>query len=418
MRREDFEIMAPAGSFESLMAAIQGGADSVYFGAGELNMRSRSSANFSVDDLGSIAKICRENGIKSYLTLNIVLFDEDLPEMRKMVDAAVNCGISAVIASDQAAIYYARSRNIEVHVSTQVNISNFETLKFYSKYADVVVLARELNLEQVGKIYNLINEERIVGPGGNLVRIEMFVHGALCMATSGKCYLSLHQHNFSANRGGCLQPCRRGYIVTDKDSGNELEIDNQYIMSPKDLKTIHFLDKVVDAGVRVFKIEGRARGPEYVKTVTRCYNEAINAIISTSYNEAMINEWDRRLMAVFNRGFWDGYYLGQKVGEWSANYGNLASERKIYIAKGTNFFPKIRVAEFLMEAADLKIGDKIMITGPTTGVVEAYVSELRLDLKSANMVKKGDKFSIPIDAKIRRADKMYKIVDPSEIKTQ
>ena len=414
MERTDFEVMAPAGSYESLMAAIQGGANSVYFGAGDLNMRSRSSANFSPNDLKNISSICRDNGLKSYLTLNITLYDEDVAEMRRMVDAAVESKISAVIASDQAAIQYARSQNLEVHISTQVNISNIEAVKFYSHFADVVVLARELNMDQVKVIHDAIEREQIKGPGGRLIHIEMFSHGALCMAVSGKCYLSLHQLNSSANRGACLQSCRRGYIVTDKDSGEELEVDNQYIMSPKDLKTIHFLNKMMNAGVRVFKIEGRARGPEYVKTVSSCYSEAIQSVLDGSFNDQKIAGWDKRLTSVFNRGFWNGYYLGQRLGEWSSNYGSLASKRKIYVAKGTNYFPKIGVAEFLMETQDLKVGDEILITGPTTGALEMVVPELRVNLKPVQEVRKGDSFSMPVDAKIRRADKLYKIVQADE----
>jgi len=410
--------MAPAGSYESLMAAIQGGADSVYFGAGDLNMRSRSSANFSPDDLKQIASICRDNDLKSYLTLNITLYDEDLNEMRRMVDAAKESGISAVIASDQAAIQYARSQNMEVHISTQVNISNIEAVKFYSHFADVMVLARELNMDQVKLIHEAIVNEKITGPGGKLIQIEMFAHGALCMAVSGKCYLSLHQLNSSANRGACLQPCRRAYVVTDKDTGDELEVDNQYIMSPKDLKTIHFLNKMIDAGVRVFKIEGRARGPEYVKTVARCYSEAIQSVLNGTYNQQKIDDWDKQLSSVFNRGFWNGYYLGQRLGEWSANYGSLATKRKIYIGKGTNYFPKIGVAEFLLETRDLKVGDEILITGPTTGAVEMTVPELRVDLKPVDEVKRGDRFSMPVEVKIRRADKLFKIVPAHEANRQ
>lgn len=410
--------MAPAGSYESLMAAIQGGADSVYFGAGDLNMRSRSSANFSPDDLKQIASICRDNDLKSYLTLNITLYDEDLNEMRRMVDAAKESGISAVIASDQAAIQYARSQNMEVHISTQVNISNIEAVKFYSHFADVMVLARELNMDQVKLIHEAIVNEKITGPGGKLIQIEMFAHGALCMAVSGKCYLSLHQLNSSANRGACLQTCRRAYVVTDKDTGDELEVDNQYIMSPKDLKTIHFLNKMIDAGVRVFKIEGRARGPEYVKTVARCYSEAIQSVLNGTYNQQKIDDWDKQLSSVFNRGFWNGYYLGQRLGEWSANYGSLASKRKIYIGKGTNYFPKIGVAEFLLETRDLKVGDEILITGPTTGAVEMTVPELRVDLKPVDEVKRGDRFSMPVEVKIRRADKLFKIVPAHEANRQ
>ena len=418
MQRSDFEIMAPAGSFDSLTAAIQGGANSVYFGAGNLNMRSRSSVNFTPDDLKSIASICNDNGLKSYLTLNIVLYDNDLDEMKRMVDVAAESGISAIIASDQAAIHYARSQNVEVHISTQINISNIETLKFYANFADVVVLARELNLEQVKKIHEAIEKEQIKGTKEELIRIEMFAHGALCMAVSGKCYLSLHQFNSSANRGACFQTCRRGYIVTDKESGNELHIDNQYIMSPKDLKTISFLNKMIDSGVRVFKIEGRARGSEYVKTVSSCYNEAIDAILSGDFNEKRVSDWDSRLAAVFNRGFWDGYYLGQPLGEWSSNYGSQATKRKIYIGKGTNYFPKIGVGEFMLETQSLKVGDNILVTGPTTGAVEMNVSELRLDLTPVDEVNKGDRFSMPVDVKVRRADKLFKIIDAKDAEKQ
>lgn len=411
MIRKDFEIMAPAGSFESLMAAIQGGADSVYFGAGKLNMRSRSSSNFSTDDLKLIANICAKHGLKSYLTLNITLYDEDLAEMRRMVDVAVESRISAIIASDIAAIQYARSQGMEVHISTQSNISNIESVKFYSHFADVVVLARELNMDQVKAIYEAIVQDDVRGPAGELVRIEMFAHGALCMAVSGKCYLSLHQMNASANRGACLQPCRRAYKVTEQESGDELAIDNQYIMSPKDLKTIHFMNKLIDAGVRVFKIEGRARGPEYVKTVCNTYNQALHAYLEGKYDQVAIDKWDEALSSVFNRGFWDGYYLGQRLGEWSANYGSLATRKKLYIGKGTNYFPKIGVAEFLMETHDLKVGDEVIITGPTTGVVELTVAELRYELKSVEAVKKGQLFSMAVGMKIRRNDKLYKMVD-------
>ena len=409
MERKDFEIMAPAGSFESLMAAVQGGADSVYFGAGNLNMRSRSSANFSSDNLKEIAKICSDNGLKSYLTLNVVLYDEDLDEMRRMVDIAAENGISAIIASDQAAIHYARSQNVEIHISTQINISNIETLKFYAQYADVVVLARELNLEQVKKIHESIINEKIIGPKSELIRLEMFAHGALCMAVSGKCYLSLHQFNYSANRGACLQSCRRGYIVTDVETGNELMIDNQYIMSPKDLKTISFLNKMIDSGVRVFKIEGRARGAEYVKTVSSCYNEAIYAILNGDYCAEKISEWDKKLSTVFNRGFWDVYYLGQPLGEWSSVYGSQATKRKTYIGKITNYFPKIGIGEFILETQNLKIGDEILITGSTTGALEMIVQELRLDLSPVEEVKKGDCFSMPVSERVRRGDRLFVI---------
>ena len=410
MTRKDFEIMAPAGSFESLHAAIQGGADSVYFGAGNLNMRSRSSANFSADDLKEIARICRENGLKSYLTLNITLYDQDLEEMRRMVDVAVESEISAIIASDIAAIQYAHSRGMEVHLSTQCNVSNIEALKFYSNYADVVVLARELNMDQVKAIHEAIERDQVKGPGGELVRIEMFAHGALCMAVSGKCYLSLHQMNSSANRGACLQPCRRGYVVTEKETGDELEVDNEYIMSPKDLKTIHFLNKMIDAGVRVFKIEGRARGPEYVKTVCRNYDEAIHAYLKEDFSPERIARWDSSLASVFNRGFWDGYYLGQRLGEWSANYGSLATHKKVYLGKATNYFPKIGVAEFVMETQNLAVGESILITGPTTGALDLKVDELRYELEPVQEVVKGQRFSLPVATKVRRNDKLFKMV--------
>ena len=410
MTRKDFEIMAPAGSFESLHAAIQGGADSVYFGAGNLNMRSRSSANFSADDLKEIARICRENGLKSYLTLNITLYDQDLEEMRRMVDVAVESEISAIIASDIAAIQYAHSRGMEVHLSTQCNVSNIEALKFYSNYADVVVLARELNMDQVKAIHEAIERDQVKGPGGELVRIEMFAHGALCMAVSGKCYLSLHQMNSSANRGACLQPCRRGYVVTEKETGDELEVDNEYIMSPKDLKTIHFLNKMIDSGVRVFKIEGRARGPEYVKTVCRNYDEAIHAYLKEDFSPERIARWDSSLASVFNRGFWDGYYLGQRLGEWSANYGSLATHKKVYLGKATNYFPKIGVAEFVMETQNLAVGDDILITGPTTGALDLKVDELRYELEPVQEVVKGQRFSLPVATKVRRNDKLFKMV--------
>ncbi|TAJ15251.1 U32 family peptidase [Marinilabiliaceae bacterium JC017] len=417
-KRSDIEIMAPVGSYESLMAAIQGGANSVYFGIEQLNMRSRSSNNFTVDDLKKIVGIAKENNIKTYLTVNTVVYNEELPLMRKIIDAAKENGVTAVIAADQAAINYANSIGVEVHISTQVNISNVETLKFYSKFADVVVLARELNMDQVKAIHQQIEQEQITGPKGELIQIEMFSHGALCMAVSGKCYLSLHQYNYSANRGGCLQSCRRAYIVTDKDSGNELEIDNEYIMSPKDLKTIGFIDRMLDAGVRVLKIEGRARSAEYVKTVCECYGEAVQAAVDGDFSQDKVKQWDQRLGEVFNRGFWDGYYLGQKLGEWTKNYGSRATKKKIYIGKGTNYFPKIKVAEFLMETQELNVGDEILITGPTTGVVQMKVPEIRVDLKSVDKTVKGDRFSMPIETKIRRSDKLYKIVDASEVKNQ
>ncbi|SMO58537.1 putative protease [Saccharicrinis carchari] len=410
MKREEFEIMAPVGSYESLRAAIQGGANSVYFGIEGLNMRSRSSNNFTVDDLHQIVKIAKQHNVKTYLTVNTVLYDQDLNLMRKIILAAKEALISAVIASDVSAISFAREIGIEVHLSTQLNISNIEALKFYARFADVVVLARELDMDQVAQIYHQIQLQQIKGPNGNLIQIEMFCHGALCMAVSGKCYLSLHNTQSSANRGACLQTCRRSYIVTDKETGQELEVDNEYIMSPKDLKTIHFLNKMVDAGVRVFKIEGRARGPEYVHTVVKAYNAALNAILDGSYGPKKIEDWNKELATVFNRGFWDGYYLGQKLGEWSHNYGNRATKRKMYIGKGTNYFPKIGVAEFTMETQSLKVGDEILITGPTTGVIKMTVPEIRVDLQKVEETVKGDSFSIPVPQKVRRSDKLYKMV--------
>lgn len=407
MERKDFEIMAPVGSHESLAAAVQGGADAVYFGIGGLNMRDKSSVNFTNDDLAQIAAYCKEHGLKSYLTVNTVVYDEDIPLMHSIIDAARDAGVSAIIASDMAAIMYARSVGVEVHISTQVNVSNSEAVKFYSQYADVMVLARELNLEQVAQIHRTIVDENICGPHGRQVRIEMFCHGALCMAVSGKCYLSLHETGASANRGACRQICRRGYTVRDRETGDELAIDNQYIMSPKDLKTIHFLNKMIDAGVRVFKIEGRARGPEYVRTAVSCYNEAINACLDGTFGEEKIAGWDERLDKIFNRGFWNGYYLGQRLGEWTSKYGSSATRTKIYAAKGVRYFSNIKVAEFLMEAGELNVGDEILIIGPTTGVIPMTVSEIRVDLKPVQKAVKDDRFSIQVDEKIRPSDKLY-----------
>ena len=407
--------MAPVGSYESLMAAIQGGADSIYFGIEGLNMRSRSSNNFTTDDLRKIVALCREHGIKSYLTVNTVIYGEDLPLMREIIDAAKKAEVSAIIAADVAAMNYANSIGQEVHLSTQLNISNAEALKFYARFADVVVLARELNLKQVHEIYRQIVDQQITGPKGELIRIEMFAHGALCMAVSGKCYLSLHEMNASANRGACMQICRRAYSVKDKDSNIELDIENQYIMSPKDLKTIHFMNKMMDAGVRVFKIEGRARGPEYVRTVVECYKQAIQANLEGTFTDEKIAEWDERLKTVFNRGFWDGYYLGQRLGEWTKNYGSAATERKIYVGKGIRYFSNIGVAEFLVEAAEVNVGDKLLITGPTTGAVFTTLEEARVDLKPVQTVRKGQHFSMKAD-KIRPSDKLYKLVSVEELK--
>src|SRR6056297_1301505 len=418
MERENFEIMAPVGSYESLMAAIQGGANSVYFGIEKMNMRANSSNNFTFSDLKKIVAICEEHGLKSYLTVNTVIYDHEIPLMQEIVDAAKANNVTAIIASDIAVINYAHKKGVEVHISTQLNISNIESLRFYAQFADVVVLARELNLEQVSEITQRIKKENITGPSGNLIKIELFIHGALCMAISGKCYLSLHEKNYSANRGACLQTCRKAYIVTEKESGNELEVDNEYIMSPKDLSTIKFLNKVLDAGVRVLKIEGRARPPEYVKTVSECYNEAIEAYIDGTYNEKQIKNWQERLSKVFNRGFWDGYYLGQRLGEWSHKYGSRATKRKIYIGKGTNYFTKIKIAEFLIETNQVSVGDDILITGPTTGVVQTTVQEIRVDEKNTATAVKGQKCSIPIKQLIRRSDKLYKIVDSKFVKQQ
>lgn len=406
----DFEIMAPVGSYDSLSAAIKGGADSIYFGIEGLNMRAKSSNNFTLDDLKNIADICRKNGLKSYLTVNTIIYDNDISLMHKIVNAAKEAEVSAIIAADVAVMMYARSIGVEIHLSTQLNITNTESLKFYAQFADVVVLARELNLDQVAAIYNDIVEQDIKGPSGALIRIEMFSHGALCMAVSGKCYLSLHEKDLSANRGACNQICRRGYIVKDKDSEVELEIDNEYIMSPKDLKTIHFMNKMMDAGVRVFKIEGRARGPEYVRIVVECYKEAVEAYCEGTFSDEKVMKWNERLATVFNRGFWDGYYLGQRLGEWSSNYGSGSTKRKVYIGKGIKYFSNLGVAEFLMETQSLKVGDEFVITGPTTGAVFGTVSEIRVDLRSVDETVKGEKFSIKVDEKIRPSDKLFKLV--------
>ena len=399
--------MAPVGSWESLYAAIQGGADAIYFGIEGLNMRARSSINFTIDDLHEIARVCNEHGLKSYLTVNTVVYDEDIELMHHIVEAARDAHLTAIIASVMAAITYARQIGVEVHISTQLNVSNSEAVRFYSQFADVVVLARELNLDQVSGIYKTINREGITGPHGKPVRIEMFCHGALCMAVSGKCYLSLHEMNSSANRGACTQICRRGYEVTDLETGDQLAVDNKYIMSPKDLKTIHFLNKMIDSGVRVFKIEGRARGPEYVRTVVQCYNEAICAYLDGTYGDEKIADWDARLAKVFNRGFWNGYYLGQRLGEWTWKYGSSATRVKVYAAKGVRYFSNIRVAEFLMENGELHVGDEVVITGPTTGAIIMKVEEIRVDLKPVEKAVKGDRFSIRVDEKVRPSDRMF-----------
>ncbi len=410
--------MAPVGSFESLMAAIQGGADSIYFGIEQLNMRARSSHNFTMDDMLKIGSICKEHDIQTYLTVNTIIYDKDLDFMKNAIRKAKEQKIDAIIASDQSAIQYAHSVDIPVHISTQLSISNIETIKFYSGYADVMVLARELDLEQVSAITKTIREENIKGPGGGLVAIELFAHGALCMAISGKCYLSLHEQNYSANRGECMQTCRKSYLVTEKESGYELEIDNEYLMSPKDLCTINFINKILDAGVKILKIEGRARPPEYVYTVTKCYDEAVKAYIDGSYGEEKIKNWRQSLSSVFNRGFWDGYYLGQKIGAWSHRYGSRATKRKIYIGKAINYFTKIKVAEFKIETGTLKAGDDILITGPTTGVVYSHIKEIRVDRKPVNKATKGEYFSIAIENQVRRSDKLFKVVDAGEVKQQ
>ena len=418
MKLDEVEIMAPVGSYESLIAAIQAGAGSVYFGVEQLNMRARSSNNFSIDDLKKITELAHSKGVKTYLTVNVVVFDTELDQLHQIIDAAKEAGISAIIASDISAIVYARQVGVEVHISTQVNITNIEAVKFYAQYADVVVLAREMNIDRVGEISKQIREQNITGPSGQLVKLEMFVHGALCMAVSGKCYLSLHEMNSSANRGGCMQPCRRAYIITDKETGAEMEVDNEYIMSPKDLRTIHFLNKLLDSGVSVLKIEGRARSPEYVYTVVECYREAVQAYFDHTYTAEKIADWHERLATVFNRGFWDGYYLGQRLGEWSQNYGSLATKRKIYIGKGLNYFSNLKVAEFKLETGPLKVGDEIYISGPTTGLIKTIVEEIQLDKHPVEEAPKGSYISIPMDTKIRKSDKLYKIVDAAEVKSQ
>ncbi|MBR3914138.1 MAG: U32 family peptidase [Bacteroidales bacterium] len=403
--------MAPVGSYEALSAAIQAGAGSVYFGIGRLNMRSKSAKNFTLDDLNKIATICNENNVKSYVTINTVVFDEELDEMRQLVDAVKANGISAIIASDQSVIQYARQIGVEVHMSTQCNITNIEAIKYYSQFADVMVTAREVSVNQVKNITRKIEEQNIRGPKGELIRIEVFCHGALCMAVSGKCYLSLDNFNTSANRGACVQPCRRGYTVQDRDKEITLAIENEYIMSPKDLCTLPFLDKVLDAGVKILKIEGRGRSPEYTKVTVGVYSEAVKAIQNGEFTEEKIAQWTERLRSVYNRDFWDGYYLGRKMGEWTQRYGSQATKTKIFVGTVTNFFAKINVAEIRMETQDLKVGDDIMIIGPTTGVYEDKVSEIRVDLKPVESTEKGELCSIPVKDVIRRGDKVYKVID-------
>ncbi|MEA5099318.1 MAG: peptidase U32 family protein [Bacteroidales bacterium] len=411
MKFEDIEIMSPVGSYESLMGAIQGGANSVYFGVGELNMRSRSANNFTIDDLRNIVAIAQENNLRTYLTLNTIIYNEELDYMRKVVDAAKESNITAIIASDMSVIAYAREKKVEVHLSTQCNVTNTEAVKFYSQFADVIVTAREVSLEKVKQITTYIKENNIKGPSGRLVQIECFAHGALCMAVSGKCYISLDNANKSANKGACLQYCRRPYKVTDIDGGTELVVDNQYIMSPKDLKTIDFLDKVLDAGVRVLKIEGRGRSAEYVKTVTKTYKQAVKAYFDGEFTQENKDKWNKELSKVYNRGFWDGYYLGQTIGEWTEKYGSRATKVKEFIGTITNYFKDINVAEVRLETGELTIGDDIIILGKTTGVYEDTIKEIRVDLLPVEKAIKGDMFSIPTHEIIRRGDKLYKIKD-------
>lgn len=406
-----YEIMSPVGSFESLAAAIEAGAGSVYFGAGNLNMRAASSNNFSLEDIREIVNICNSHGIKSYLTVNTVIYDEETEKVSEILDVAKNSGVSAIIASDIAVMSAARSRGLEIHASTQLNVSNYEAVKFYAQFADVIVLARELNLKQVKRITDRIKEENLCGPGGKLLRIEIFVHGALCMAVSGKCYLSLQEANRSANRGACIQICRRAYTVTDNETGRQLEIDNKYIMSPKDLCTIGFLDKILDAGVSLLKIEGRGRGADYVKTVTEVYHDAVNAYIEQNYTQEKIDLWTSRLREVFNRDFWDGYYLGQTLGEWSKRYGSQATKRKILIGKITTYYKQIQVAAIKTEAEVLKKGDRLMIIGPTSGVVEFSADDIRVEDKSVDFVAQGIECSVSCSSVVRHNDKVFKIVD-------
>ncbi len=411
INQHDIELMSPAGSFESLTAAIQGGADAVYFGIEKLNMRARSSFNFTTDDLEQIVAICKQHNIKAYLTLNTVIYENELAEAKKIIDLAYQQGVSAIISTDHAIINHAYQTGMSIHVSTQTNISNSESVRFYAQYADVLVLARELTLDHIKSISQTIDKENIKGPSGYPVTLELFVHGALCMAISGKCYMSLHQYNYSANRGACLQACRRGYTVKEKETGKELDIENEYIMSPKDICTIHFLNKILDSGIKILKIEGRARSAEYVKTTTRCYREAIDAYKTGSYSKEKINTWKKQLSTVFNRGFWDGYYLGQKIGEWSNVYGSKSIKRKEYTGKVNNYFTKIKVAEIIIETGYIQEGEEILIIGSTTGVIEMQVKEIRIDRKKVKSVKKGDVCSIPISTFLRRSDKVFKWID-------
>lgn len=403
--------MAPVGSYESLHAALLGGANSVYFGVEGLNMRARSSANFTLEDLRNIVSICNERGVRTYLTVNTVIYNTELEKMRSVIDCAKEAGVTAIIASDMAAILYAYTIGVEIHISTQCNITNYEAVRFFSQYADVVVLAREVDLEQVAEIHRQIIADDLRGPKGKQIQIEMFSHGALCMAVSGKCYLSLHEKNASANRGACNQICRRAYTVKDRDSEVELDIENEYIMSPKDLCTIGFINKMADAGVRVFKIEGRARPAEYVHTVCECYNEAVLAYVDGTYTSEKIEHWKKRLSTVFNRGFWNGYYLGQRLGEWSNVYGSKATKKKILLGKVTNYFTNLGVGEFKLESGSLAPGEEILITGTTTGIIQMSVQQIRVELEAVEVVEKGTLFSMPVPEKVRRGDKLYKMVD-------
>ncbi|WP_271711560.1 peptidase U32 family protein [Marinigracilibium pacificum] len=415
MSNGKIELMAPAGNFEAMMAAIQGGADSVYFGVEQLNMRARATMNFTINDLEEIARICGEHNVRTYLTLNTIIYDHDLSLMKMIIDRVKESGITAIIASDQAVISYAFSKGVEVHISTQSNITNIETVRFFSHFADVMVLSRELSLLQVKKITDAIEKEQIKGPSGNLIEIEIFGHGALCVAVSGKCYMSLHTHNASANRGACIQNCRRQYKVVDIEEGYELEIDNEFIMSPKDLCTIDFLDQVIDSGIKVLKIEGRGKGADYVKTVTQCYREAIDSCQDKTYSKEKVEGWMQRLSEVYNRGFWSGYYLGQKLGEWTSQPGSVATKKKVYLGRGNHYYNKIGVAEFTLETMKVKVGDKILITGPTTGVVETVIEEMHVnDEGKKDIAVKGDNFAIKLDTQIRPSDKLYKIVDSEE----
>ncbi len=417
MNRKNIDLMAPVGSYESLMAAIQAGANSVYFGIEKLNMRARSSNNFTFEDLKNIVNICDEAGVKTYLTVNTIIYDHELDKMRQVIDAAAESKVTAIIASDISVMQYARKKGVEVHASTQLNISNIEAVEFFANFCDVMVTARELSLDQVADITYQIKKRNITGPSGNLVQIEIFCHGALCMAVSGKCHLSLHEYYHSANRGSCLQNCRRPYILTDKETGAEIEVDNEYLMSPKDLCTIGFIDKIIDAGVSVLKIEGRARSGEYVKTVVECYNEAINSVLDQTYSVEKIDNWVERLTTVFNRGFWDGYYLGQKLGEWSKQYGSTASQTKVYLGKVLNYYGNHGVAELRIDTGeDLSVGEEVLFLGPTTGVVQQFVKELRKDLVPVDTVEQTELFSMQTESLVRRGDKLYKLVDTEELK--